>query len=77
MLLLSVMMLDGIYVHVCLYTCGVISELGCCGYMYCCSQVMAVAVGIATDWAVDHCMKWMHSKLRGIRLVKLLGIFFI
>ena len=30
---------------------------------------MAVAVGIATDWAVDHCMKWMHSKLRGMELL--------
>jgi hypothetical protein len=38
-------------------------------------QVMAVAVGIATDWAVHHCMKWTHSKLRDIVFQEVQGGF--
>ena len=27
---------------------------------------MAAAVGVAVDWAIDHCTRWMHATLRGI-----------
>ncbi|CAI8010268.1 Codanin-1, partial [Geodia barretti] len=29
-------------------------------------QVLTVAIGIAVDWCIERCMKWINSKLRGI-----------
>jgi codanin-1 len=29
-------------------------------------QVLTVAIGIAVDWSIERCMKWINSKLRGI-----------
>jgi hypothetical protein len=29
-------------------------------------QVVTVAIGIAVDWSIERCMKWINSKLRGI-----------